>query len=111
MLDEDMLREAVLYYTKNPSWMNVYENAPTELSRRYQALKFFYGFYDEQMEEDEALSEEYNRECKDLEQEMSLQDWEYLYKYSGNNPFKTKCCAKIEELKVRQQAEEQPTGE
>lgn len=103
MLDEKKVQDAVKVFCKNPYWKEQYDEAPSELSRKYQELTFYYSENWEQIHKSKRLRKEYEDAEQDLEARMGLEDWKYLYKYSGHNPFRTKCVKKIEELKAKEQ--------
>lgn len=97
MIDEKVIKSALEEFTENPFWKEVYEAAPTDVSRRWREMEFahswlFYCCGKENPDDD------YYREQDALEEKMCLEDWEYLYRYSGNNPFKVKSRKMIEAL-------------
>ncbi|MCD8306869.1 MAG: hypothetical protein LUD51_01370 [Clostridia bacterium] len=106
MLIEDAIKKATKVFLENPYWKEQYDKAPSELSRQYQELTFYFSENCEQIHKSKKLLAEYNAAKQDLEKKMGLEDWKYLYKYSGHNPFRTKCIKKIEELKAKQSKEQ-----
>lgn len=98
MINERKVRKAVRAFLKNPGWKAEYEEAPSPLSKRYKALKFYYSEYDEKIDGNRRMEADLDAELDDLETRMSLEDWKYLYKHAGNNPFRVKCRDRIEKL-------------
>lgn len=91
MINEGKVEEAVEVFLKNNYWRGYYEGAPSDKCKRYIALEFYWS-YDEN-------ATDYKEEGDAMLQELTLTDWEYLYKYSGNNPWRTQCKKRIVELK------------
>ncbi len=97
MAEEMIVKMALDDYLENPFWRKVYEGAPTEVSRRWWEMEFAHSWIFYFLEEEP--DEEYYGRQGEPESEMGLEDWEYLYRYSGANPFKTKCKDMMEKLK------------
>ena len=76
-------------WLKNPFWREYYELAPSDKCREMIALEFMYSEYD---------SREIAAEIDEKEKELTLEDWQHLYRYCGNNPSKTYIRKKIREL-------------
>ena len=87
---EEMIRNSLELFLKNPFWREYYEKAPSEACRKYIKLDFVYSTY--------FGPENINELSEACEKEFTLKDWEYLCRYAGNNPFRGKCRAKIREL-------------
>ena len=73
-------------WLENPHWRMYYEGAPSEKCRERIALEFL-------LSEDET--EETAAELDRTEAELSLEDWQYLYRFSGNNPERKKIHERI----------------
>ena len=76
-------------WMKNPFWREYYELAPSEKCRELIALEFIYSEYQ---------SDEVIQEMRQTEKELDLEDWQYLYRYCGNNPRKQMIHDRIREL-------------
>ncbi|MCD8287069.1 MAG: hypothetical protein LUD50_07595 [Clostridia bacterium] len=99
MIDEKKVQYAVKEFCKNHYWRAEYKHAPTPLSKRYVALQFYWSEFTD--------ATDYVEEKQMLEDTMGLEDWEYLYKHAGHDPWGARCRKKVEELKARQQADQQ----
>lgn len=89
-MTKDRTQEAVAEFTKNPYWQTYYEQAPSKQCKEHIALTFSYSLYGE--------PKDIKSRKEKIEAGLKLEDWQYLYEHAGNNPFKAKCKAKIEEL-------------
>ncbi|MCD8294864.1 MAG: hypothetical protein LUE27_06470 [Clostridia bacterium] len=96
MLDEEKVQYAVQEFCKNPYWKEEYDSAPTPRSKRFEELIFYASEFPE--------ADDFQEERYRLEEEMGLEDWEYLYRTSGNDPWGARCRRKVKELKARQEA-------
>ena len=76
-------------WLKNPYWRKYYEKAPSEKCRDVIALEFLYS----ELEEDEVLEQ-----LDEAEKELKLEDWQHMYRYSGNGPEKKHIHDRIVEL-------------
>ena len=81
---KDILNE----WLGNPSWREYYEKAPSEKCREVIALEFVYS---------ELETEEILEELDAAEKELTLEDWQYLYKYA-HGPEKKRIHDRIVEL-------------
>ena len=81
--------EILQEWLENPYWREYYEKAPSEKCREVIALEFVYS---------ELETEEILEELEAAEKELALEDWQYLYRYCGNNPRKKKIHDRIVEL-------------
>lgn len=79
------------------SWKEEYEEVPSKECKAYNALSTISAYM--HWQEYFATYEDYQMECKRLLEKLTLADWEYLYKYCGNNPWRTRCKKRIAELK------------
>ena len=75
-------------FMKNEYWARYYNEAPTEACKRFIELEF--------MNSDRTITANENDEWDAVERRLSKSDWEHLFKYAGNNPFKTYCQKIIE---------------
>ena len=94
MVRQSAIENALSVYLKNPYWKKVYDDAPSEESRRHCALTFYNGWY---FGSTDGVAEQ-----RRLEKKLTLEDWQYLLKYSGNNPFRKRCRENIERLQEKQ---------
>ena len=93
-MDKSKVNAAVEFFTENPYWKEIYENAPSEECKKHIALNFYYStFFDEARDD-----EEFFKLSEDVDNSLSLDDWKYLLKYQGNNPGVVKIKEKIREL-------------
>ena len=90
MVRQSAVENALSVYLQNPYWKKVYDEAPSEESRRHCALDFYNGWY---LGAKDGIAEQ-----RRIEKNLTLEDWKYLLKYSGNNPFLKKCQENIERL-------------
>ena len=90
MANTDKIQKAVEEFTKNPHWQKYYGQAPSNGCKQHIALTFCYSLYGEPVD--------IKQQKEALEEDFTITDWKYLYDNAGNNPFKTKCRKKIEEL-------------
>lgn len=91
MIDENKVQESVEVFTENDYWREYYETAPSEKCKRYIALVFYWS--------NDTSASGYEEERDTLLREMTLEDWEHLYKYADNNLWRTQCKNRIAELK------------
>ncbi|MCD8294875.1 MAG: hypothetical protein LUE27_06525 [Clostridia bacterium] len=93
MFIEDAIKEATKSFMKNPFWRKLYNEAPSDVCRRYMELTFChslnigdYSFYPD---------------MEKVEDRMDIKDWEYAGKYFGNNMYRAYCNKRIEALKAK----------
>ena len=89
MTDEKKVKQALHVYLKNDYWREYYENAPSDLCRRYIELDFADSWYDDS---------EINKERISMYDVLGLEDWIHLRKYAGHNPFYARCEKMIRQL-------------
>lgn len=73
-----------------PYRKKVYDEAPSDAARRHCELDFYNSWY---IESRDGIAEQ-----RRIEKDLTLDDWEYLLKYSANNPFRAKCIENIKRL-------------
>ena len=78
-IPEARLKENLESWLENPSWREYYETAPSETCRTVISLEFWESEYETGAADDVIRS---------LEDSLSAEDWNHLYKYCGNNPRK-----------------------
>ena len=86
---EEEVRAILESWMENPFWREYYEMSPSEKCRELITLEFMYS---------EEQSEEILQGMRCVEEELELEDWQYLYRYCGNNPRKKKIHDRIVEL-------------
>ena len=93
MIDEKKVQRAVEEFIENPYWKKMLDTAPTEVSRRYTELDFYYseGFGNMSAEERKEVVAEQDA----LTKKFGLEDWKHACRYAGNNPFRGKCIREI----------------
>ncbi len=104
-IDEEGVQKAVESFCENPYWKEVYESAPTEISRRYEALRFYHSHDATALKLGCLAEEEKNKvyeEMHRLEDMFGIEDWKYQSGHCGHNPFYGKCIKKIKELEEKQ---------
>lgn len=93
-MNEKKVNAALTEFCKNPYWKEKYDNAPSEDCKRYIALGFYYSDNLGEIPD----YEEYKAEREKLEEKFTKDDWQYLYKYEGNNPRKSYYKKKMDEM-------------
>ena len=93
-MDKKKVNAAVEFFTRNPYWKKMYEEAPSDKCRERIALTFYYSTFFDEANADGTWVEA----MKSAEDELKLEDWKYLLKYQGNNPGKLMIRKRIEEL-------------
>lgn len=84
---------------KNPYWKEYYESAPSDACKERIAFNFAFSHYG--IEDYFESGEEFRNERDRIESQLDLADWKHLLKYSGNNPWHTKCRNKVRELEAQ----------
>lgn len=81
----------------NPYWAEQYNDAPSEACKDRIVFGWcvWLDFNDDVRQ---GRMEEYFREREELEARLTLEDWKYLNKYAGHNPWSTKCREMIRKL-------------
>ncbi len=92
-MEDKKIREAVEESLKDPRWREVYEAAPSDVSRMHIELEFYYSFHDGRFAP--RLSGAENREIfadmYRLEDKMSAKDWDYLYAHTPAGTYRRIC--------------------
>lgn len=78
-------------WLENPAWKEYFDTAPSDACRTEIALEFWYSEH----ESDAAVAA-----LEEWEEELSLEDWQHLYRYCGNNPRKEKIHDRIMDIKL-----------
>ena len=83
-------------FMRNPSWKKIYEGSPSEECKDYWRYTFYNSkYYDPDAEDagdfDDMRDFYYDR--------LSVEDWEYIKKFSGNSPFVGYIDQRIKKLK------------
>lgn len=95
MVDKNKIKAAVEFFTENNEfYKKKYEEAPSDECREKIALGFYFSTFWDDAHEDE----DFFRLSDQIDDKLSLEDWEYLLKYQGNNPGRVKIKQKIKEL-------------
>ena len=94
MYTEEMISDAIESATSNPYWKECYETAPSDICKERIAIDFCYSKYGDGYNDDAERTR--------LESQLDLADWKHLLKYSGNNPWRSKCRKKVMELEEAQ---------
>ena len=94
MLTDEKRKQIIDDYLYTDFWKKAYETAPSQNCKDYILLGLR-GFI--MSAEGEKLYEICNGR-KQLEKKFNLEDWEHMYKFAVNNPFKGVCATKIKEL-------------
>ena len=88
MVNAEEVKKCLDEWLENPYWAKMYNEAPSEMCKRYIALDFYYSDT-----ENEAIAEMLDA----LETELSKEDWEHLLKFS-EGPERGKIMEKLSEL-------------
>ena len=99
MVKKSAVDNALSVFLKNPYWKKVYDDAPSENSKRHCALSFYNSWY---FGSRDGIAEQHR-----LEKKLTEKDWEYLLRYSANNPFRMKCRENIKRLQRAQEGQMQ----
>jgi len=86
---EDKVRKNLNDWCENRYYGMYYLHAPSEQCKEYIA----YELYASETEEDEAFAK-----MDEIAESLTLEDWKYLLKYSGEGPEKGRILQKIAEL-------------
>ena len=81
--------KALNTFLANEKWKEYYEKAPSDACRKAIEGEFVRSLYP-------LYSVEYRKEA--LEEDLNLEDWQWLYRWCGNNPRKGYIAGKIREL-------------
>ena len=98
MITEKEIWEAAKLFLRNPTWKRYYDDAPSEYTKRYALLSFFWS-----ETEDEAKIEEAIKQAKELERYFTVADCRHELRYCGNNPKVLYWKTKIKELTEREE--------
>lgn len=94
--DKEKMERALDAFMKNPAHKKVYEEAPSDECREFYKSEYYYSKYFDP--EDENV-DEFIEMIKEPEKNLSIEDWEYIKKHSGNGQFSAYIDGKIKELK------------
>ena len=87
-------RQNLEEWLENPHWREYYESAPSDHCRLLIALEFWYS---------ETGSNAAVEAMRIAEEGLSLDDWQHLYKYCGNNPRKAVIHDRIMDIQLKDQ--------
>lgn len=93
-MDKSKVEAARELFSENSYWNNIYEKAPSDVCKMRLALTFYASTFYEEASQDEEFFET----LQEVEDNLGLEDWEYLLKCQGNNPGRVKIKQKIKEL-------------
>ncbi|MCR4622056.1 MAG: hypothetical protein K5663_08235 [Clostridiales bacterium] len=97
MITEKEIWEAAKLFLRNPYWKRYYDDAPSEYSKRYVLLSFFWSETRDETKVDEAI-----KQAKELEKHFSIADCRHALRYCGNNPKVVYWRERIKELTERE---------
>lgn len=80
-------------FMRNEHWAKYYNDAPTDICKKYVEFQF--------LNSNRTITEEEREEWGKLKGKMIKADWEHLHKYAGNNPFKVYCREKIKSFEEK----------
>lgn len=86
---DEEVDECLKEYLENEFWKKYYETAPGNLCKRYIAYEFYLS---------EGGDEAAESELQAMEKRLTLEDWEHLYRFCGNNPRKAVIQQHMDEL-------------
>ncbi len=95
-MDQEKERKSFEAFMKNPSWKRIYEGAPSTECKDYYRYSFYFSKYYDPDAEDAS---EFDKLQEYYYDKLSIQDWEYIKKNSGNSPFVGYCNERIAALK------------
>ena len=98
MITEEEIWEAAKEFLMNPYWKRYYDDAPSEYSKRYALLSFFWSETDDEEKTDEAI-----KKARELEKHFTIADCRHALRYCGNNPKVLYWKTKIKELTEREE--------
>lgn len=92
MYTDQMIQDALAAFLCNPFWKKVYDQAPSEKCKERLALMFCRSTYAP------PNAEKFYAYRDRLDETLNIEDWKYLQKYGGHNPFWLTCQRHIERL-------------
>ena len=95
--------EAAKLFLRNPTWKRYYDDAPSEYSKRYDLLHFFWSETDVEEKIKEAI-----KQANELEKHFTIADCRHELRYCGNNPKVVYWRERIKELSREEKEDEQP---
>ena len=95
MIDEQKMAVAFQAYMRNDYHKTVYENAPSEACRRYYRYHYYYCKY---YDPDAPDADEFIRMIREPENDLNVEDWVYISRHCGNNPYQLVCKERIKAL-------------
>ena len=93
-IPEDGLKANLESWLENPFWREYYEEAPSDICRTIISLEYW---------ESEYRTGAAHCAIKDLEDDLSVEDWRHMYRYCGNNPRKKIIHDRIMDLELKDQ--------
>ena len=102
MYTKEMVDKAVEHFIANPAYGEEYNTAPSDSCKERIAFSYCNSIYN--WESFFSSIEEFKAERDKIESKLDIKDWKHLLKYSGNNPWHSKCLKKIKELEAAQNA-------
>lgn len=96
MINAKDVQEAVKLFRRNPYWREYYDGAPTERLKEWVGYQFL-------LSQDPECQDEVVAAMKWLEEEFTVEEWEYVYKYTGNNPYRLRVQKRIERLRGKEE--------
>ena len=94
--DKEKMREAMELYLQNDGWKEMYENAPSDVCKKFFRMTFYKSMHGE------PSGERYAEVKEKVYASLGIADWEYLKNCFGNSPFRKVCSDKIKELQGQQ---------
>ena len=85
-IEKLIMRKALTLYMANSYWERYYREAPTEKCRQYIECQYVDGMIAFLSMDAPEQREKAWRAMLQVEKELTLQDWQHLLKYCGNNP-------------------------
>ena len=95
MYTDQMIQDALMIFMNNPFWNKVYNGAPSEGCKERLRLMFCRSTFSP------PNAEEFYTYRGELDETLSIEDWKYLQKYGGHNPFWLTCQRHIDNLQGR----------
>lgn len=96
MIDVNDVRQAVERFRRNPYWREYYDGAVSERLQEWVGYQFL-------LSQDPECPDEVVAAMKRLEEEFTVEEWEYVHKFTGNNSYKATVQKKIEALRKKEE--------
>ena len=90
---EEKREKALREFLANEHFRKIYKDAPSDRVRERLKNRFFVSMY--------GYCEEIVDKNKNLEEQFDIEDWKYMLKCSGKNPYIRVCLDNIERVEAK----------